>query len=552
MRNIKRFLGLVTMVALLLTSCSKEEEGIIVNDSEKATLSFGTLLNDLMTDKAALKQAANEIPECSDEAPAYVEVVLSGPTNVGTMMDPIVVAVNPTPGDYDGDGEEEYFTEESVDLELEPGDYSLDFFAVYDGDPAVAGTNRIWIAPMAGGSMAGFVSNTLPMDISLGAGVKKYVDVEVLCFDDRLVNEYGYLFFDLETTEAFEFCFFANFCDDNGRHYTAAYSVNIWLGEDNTGSILYSGVENVPGMNNDGDFYASPVCFALPNLSQFDDDEDYIYYEVTLLDWEDNYGDITPIVISDRLSRNDIEGNFNGDDVDYEHLRFGCGENDGETPVDSDGDGVEDSEDDCPNTEEGVEVDENGCPVTGENDSDGDGVVDSEDDCPGTPEGVEVDENGCAVNGENDSDGDGVVDSEDDCPGTPEGVEVDENGCAIDDDEECITENQNILTFDRTVDISNFPVGQDPFFDLEIEGEAVGVITFNLDTEGEDDKLIVSIDMFAEFTITAWELSLPGIGGEICLDNVSENDFDITYDSDNIENVVYPLSVELRANYVVE
>ncbi|MDT0652026.1 hypothetical protein RM529_17945, partial [Zunongwangia sp. F297] len=87
----------------------------------------------------------------------------------------------------------------SADLELTPGTYQLEEFIVYDE----AG-NMIWIAPIDeddSGVYDGYVSDALPMTINLGAGVKKYVDVEVLCFDDRNVNQYGYLFFDFEGKE---------------------------------------------------------------------------------------------------------------------------------------------------------------------------------------------------------------------------------------------------------------------------------------------------------------------------------------------------------------
>ncbi|WP_424493718.1 thrombospondin type 3 repeat-containing protein [Salinimicrobium sp. GXAS 041] len=554
MKKIKIYLSFAVVFSLLFASCSKDEQNLLDEPEGKtSTLSFATLLNDLTANKASLKQAIGDIPGCSDEAPAYVEVVLTGTTNVGTMANPIVVNINPNPGDYDEDGVDEYFTEESADLELEPGSYSLEFFAVYDTND-----NLIWVAPMEGGEISTWVTNPLPMDIELGAGVKKYVDVEVLCFDDRMVNEYGYLFFDLETTEAFEFCFFANYCDENGRHFSAAYAVNIWLGDDDSGAVLYSGVSNTTGENNQGDFYADPLCFALPNLPQFEDAEDYLYYEVTLMDWTDNYGEVESTVLSGTLSRDDIEANFDGENVDYLHLRFGCGDDNGEVPVDSDDDGVPDSIDECPNTEEDVEVDEWGCAVNGETDTDGDGIPDSIDECPDTEEGVQVDNVGCPIQ-ENDADGDGIPDSIDECPETPTGVEVDNVGCPIDTGE-CLDENGAIIAFNQIVDVTNFPVGQNPFYVLQVGGEDVGTITFNLDTAGEDDQLIVLIDMydgsvennFTEYTIISWELNLPDLGGEaICVSGISENQFEITYDSDDIIDVVYPLEVEFRANYII-
>ena len=212
----------------------------------------------------------------------------------------------------------EIFTEEVPELELEPGTYTLDHFAVYN-----AARDLIWLAPR-GGAMGGFINNPLPLSINLGAGVKKYVDVSVVCFDDRLVNEYGYLFFELIPTELMEFCFFANYCNDSGRHFPAAFSVDVWLGTDSSGTVIYSGLENNVSTQGE-DPSAEPVCVALPDIADLGDNQDYLYYEITLLDWAGIYGDVDNAIISGTLNRSDIQSNFEGDDaVDYEHIRFGC------------------------------------------------------------------------------------------------------------------------------------------------------------------------------------------------------------------------------------
>ncbi|MCM4160272.1 hypothetical protein FHG64_04190 [Antarcticibacterium flavum] len=257
------------------------------------------------------------------------------------------------------------FTEEDEALELDPGNYTLDHFSVYNADG-----DLIWLSPRTGSALGEFVTNPLPLAIDLRAGVKKYVDVPVLCFDDRDVNEYGYLFFELDTNVALEFCFFANYCPPNGRHYTANYSVSIWAGTSSAGTPLYTGVEANTGQYDNGDYYATPTCFALPDNDDLN--EDYLYYEVTLLDWPANYGSVPAgTVISGTLSKQDILDNFDGDDnVDYEHLRFGCEDN-GTTPPDDDNDGVPNDDDNCPNV-----------PNPGQEDADGDGVGDACDNCP--------------------------------------------------------------------------------------------------------------------------------------------------------------------------
>lgn len=403
MKNFKFCIAYLAIFAMVFTSCSKDENNVANPDQELATLSFAPLLNDLKAATSTSKQAENGIPECSATAPDYVRVIVSNASGnvVGTEAEPFRIdLVN-----------NQLFTEEVSELELVPGTYSLDHFAVYNSDDEL-----IWVAPKAGSPLANFVDNPLPLSISLGAGVKKYVDVTVLCFDNRDVNEYGYLFFELNPEEAVEFCFFVNVCPpaENGRDFPARYSVSIWAGTDATGDPIYTDEENFTGQYENGDYYASPLCFALP--SNDDMDEPYLYYELTLLSWPENYGTVPVTVTSGTLTMAEIEANFDGEDnVDYEHLRFGC---EGgipiggdcvpgtPTPGDADGDCIPDGQDPCPQ-------------VPSDQDMDGDCIPDGEDNCPET-----------ANPGQEDGDGDGVGDVCDNCPeiANPEQMDSDGDG----------------------------------------------------------------------------------------------------------------------------
>lgn len=329
MRTFKKYLFFVSIFSLILTSCSKEEEGISDDPKAKTTISFGTILNDLIGNEEAVKQAVGDLPGCSGSSPAYVEVVLSGTTNVGSMEEPLVVSVNGTPADYDGDSVAEYFTDEAPELELEPGNYTLEYFAVYDGDPNADG-NLIWIAPREGGDLSNFVETPLPLDFNLGAGVKKYVDVEVICFDDRMVNEYGYVFFDFEGTEAIEFCIFGNYCPPSGRHFPARFSVDVWSYENNAKAAqLYDDLQNTVELDENGDYSGSTVCMALPDR----EGEDEYFVEITLLS-SDAYGNVEERIIrSAVITDAEVKNLFDGDNnLDYYHFREGCGSSD-EPPI---------------------------------------------------------------------------------------------------------------------------------------------------------------------------------------------------------------------------
>ena len=68
MRKFKNYLSYVAIVALLFTSCSKDES-VPDNPEATATLSFATILNDMAANKTALKQALEDLPDCSDGTP---------------------------------------------------------------------------------------------------------------------------------------------------------------------------------------------------------------------------------------------------------------------------------------------------------------------------------------------------------------------------------------------------------------------------------------------------------------------------------------------------
>lgn len=371
MKRLKLYLAGIAVVSMLFTSCSKDD-GASINQPEQelATLSFEPVLNDLLTNRSQTKQEIGEFPECSSDDPAYVGIILSsnGSNVVGETGDPFKVDL--TSG--------QLFTQEVPELKLAPGVYSLDYFGVYNEDDEL-----IWLAP-AGGLMAGLVDSPLPLSINLGAGVKKYVDVSVVCFDDRMVNEYGYLFFELDGVQAIEFCIFGNYCDESGRHYPAEFSVSVWDYEDGQqGSQLYSNLQNEVTLDENGDYSGSIVCIALPDTDGLDE----YYFEISILS-SDAYGAVQEQVIrSGVITDEDVRDLFDGEsNLEYYHFREGnCnlgdspdlfeegsgngggngggnGECDPNDPnADCDKDEVINSVDQCPDTDPGVAVDEVGC-----------------------------------------------------------------------------------------------------------------------------------------------------------------------------------------------
>jgi hypothetical protein len=327
MKKLKFSTVCLCITAVLFLSCS-EDRDIPVETEEMATLSFNMLIQDL-TRQSLQKQSIEDIPECSDDAPFFVEIILmQGETQVvGTSEAPFRIDL------VTG----ELYTQFAPELELNAGSYSLTHFAVHNevGD-------LLWLAPRGDGAMAAYSSDPLPIDIQLRAGTKPYLDVPVLCYDKRDVNEYGYVFFELDAIPILQYCFFANYCTDAGRHYPARFSIDVSI----NGNSVYTEEINVTGINEAGEYFADPLCIAIPDLAAFDDDEEYVDYTITLLEWDEVYAIDEEIEISGSLSREDIMDNFDGEDhVEYEHIFFNC---------DEDGNGNGGIPDDLPNHEDAV------------------------------------------------------------------------------------------------------------------------------------------------------------------------------------------------------
>ena len=363
MRNFKFNVMILAIFALIFTSCSKDENsGVEQQVSEGvAELYLGPVLNAEIR-KALQKQEA-ELPECSEDAPAYAQISLvygDADTPVDVIV-PIIIDGNDLFTAYD----------EALEIPVASGEttvsVTLNDFLVWNDDGGAPG-EVIWAAPKTGSDFGGIVSQSLPFSWDLRAGSKTYTDVEVLCFDDREVNLYGYQFFDIIPVEIYEFCVFANYCNDAGRHFTANYTFDIiYIGDDNN-IPLYTGEMPMTGNTEDddsGDWYADPLCLAIPApIYGEGPDTDYIRVTATLANWDANYpapGAVDPI--SADLSWNEVQSFFVDDDnMDYWHIFFNCGDDDGgQNGSDDDEDGVPNDIDECPGTDPGVEVDEVGC-----------------------------------------------------------------------------------------------------------------------------------------------------------------------------------------------
>lgn len=363
MKNFKLSLAYLAVFSMIFASCSKEENAMDT-DENSVVLTFGAVLNDL-ANRASKQSQFDQIPTCSDEDPSYAVI---GLTVDGEEWEDVTVDIL-----QDSNG---YFTAYTDDLKISVPDGNgvdvvITSFMVYADGVELP----IWVAP-TGGGFAGYVDNPLPLDFTLQRGTKPYIDIEVLCFDRRNVNEYGYPFFDLVPTVVYPLCFFANYCPTpDGRHYVGNYSLDLWYDDGETRIQIYNDETPVVGTAG-GEFQARPVCVVVPGAPDgFGADEDYLFYVITPLDWTGSYGDIANVPMAEvGLSWNDVNGllNTDGDTNEYLHLFIGC--DDSTTPPpgdDDDNDGVPNDDDNCPQT-----------PNEDQEDADGDEVGDVCDNCP--------------------------------------------------------------------------------------------------------------------------------------------------------------------------
>ena len=420
MKIFKYNLAVMVILLMIISSCSRDENPAPENIGNEtiATLYLGPVLNDIANNENS-RQQINDVPSCSDEVPAFAQIMLTY-GEADTPVDVIVEILEDENG---------LFTayDEALEIPVPQGENSvsvtLNEFLVWSNDGGSPG-EVIWAAPKSGSDFADFVDNPLPYSWDLGAGTKTYTDIEVLCFDERIVNEYGYVFFDILPEVLYDVCFFANYCTDAGRHYVANYSLDIYYGTSNNGAPLYTGEVPVTGV--DGEYFADPLCLTIPSPQNDEGDDDpYLYYEATLIDWEDNYGTANGEMVSGTWSWNDILSllNDDGETSEYFHAFINCEDDEGE-PQDSDQDGVNDSVDNCPDTSN-----------PDQEDTDGDGVGDECDNCVDVANPAQEDSNNngignaCEQTGGEDDDGDGVPNEIDECPDTDPGVLVDEVGC---------------------------------------------------------------------------------------------------------------------------
>ena len=333
MKNFMRVsLGLFVMLCCF--SCAKEEVGKQLEDSQvKGKLSFGSVLSDLANRSEFKKQrslGSNKIPKCSEEDPLFVRLAIKFKDESGNWVwyknsntNKIEIKVNPNGTDLDEDGDlDAWFTQESADLELEEGEYSIEYFAVAtatgEDEEAI-----IYMAPrIPEGTLDytqsiqyhNFVNKPLPIKVQIHPGVKYYQPVEVLCYEEHYAFAFGYLFFDFNSSNLIYLCTYGNVCREDQKHIPAQFKIKVWQDSSEGDLLVVAQNERKTFTDENGEhYYADALCFPLPETEEY-------FAKIWLVEDE-----------SETLIR---EGNFNAQDLTnvyqeeqqyyYYHFREAC------------------------------------------------------------------------------------------------------------------------------------------------------------------------------------------------------------------------------------
>ena len=204
MNTIYRNLNIIVVLAIILTSCTKEEVQILPEQQlNKGSISFGSILSNLRNSENSklIDVSQLEIPDCKPNRPLIMRVALKDSkgswVHLTNSEDHFIdIKIKQAGVDTNNDGElDSWFAQESDQIELSVDTYTLEYFAVLDKSGVDA--QVLYLTPRKSenyGAFAfqNFVKESLPLDIPIREGVKHYVPVEVLCYNRRFAEEFGY------------------------------------------------------------------------------------------------------------------------------------------------------------------------------------------------------------------------------------------------------------------------------------------------------------------------------------------------------------------------
>jgi hypothetical protein len=187
-----KIISLLVILAFAVVSCQKDE-------AEKPVMQQDVSFGIDIVDQTGFKST----PDCQvDEngnllVPTVAEVEIDGVTY---YVDVFYV-----------DGK--YYTQ-AFKLGVDDNPYTVSKFVLWTLNPTVDPVNAkiVMAAPEAGSEYEGFVSMTVPFDVTVNGFEKLEVAIEVICFLPSEYDKFGFIWFEITEIVVREFCFFGDVC----------------------------------------------------------------------------------------------------------------------------------------------------------------------------------------------------------------------------------------------------------------------------------------------------------------------------------------------------
>lgn len=187
------------ITAVVLTGCKK-------NETPQADLATGEVqfnITNIMDDGSRVE--IPNIPDCDLTAtPLYATVTITSDIEGNNEIDgsPFTMAISDI-GDLMTDV-----------LKLVPGTYYVTQFDVFgaDGDDEGDEDDLIWRAPAANSFYNSFMNIPLNREFAVVAYEKIGYEVEVLCYDETVADEFGFVWFDIDKVVLRDICLFGDIC----------------------------------------------------------------------------------------------------------------------------------------------------------------------------------------------------------------------------------------------------------------------------------------------------------------------------------------------------
>lgn len=195
---MKKLFYLFLILGLAVSSCNKPEAL-----PAEVEVSFSASMGG-----SNFKDGATQF-DCTTEGATYAIVIISGTEDTVNLI------------------RDEYGNVYTESIKLPPsptGGYTLDSFVLYGPDTDGDGFDEQVLAiPLINSAYAQYVTDPLPMDFTVEAFYKNEVPIQVLCFDETVIVQFGFSWFSLDVTAIREICFFGDICVDPNDYVGSLY-----------------------------------------------------------------------------------------------------------------------------------------------------------------------------------------------------------------------------------------------------------------------------------------------------------------------------------------